>query len=169
MGLKEYNEKRDFSNTPEPTGDDASRSDTHRFVIQRHRARKLHYDLRLEIDGTLKSWAVPKGPSMNPADKRLAVRTEDHPLKYLHFHGTIPQGNYGAGDMIIWDSGSFDIDRSENDRGVLQQLQTGNLKLIFFGQKVRGRFRPGQNRGTRRQRKLAADQKGGHFFHRSFL
>ena len=140
MGLKEYNEKRDFSNTPEPTGDDASRSDTHRFVIQRHRARKLHYDLRLEIDGTLKSWAVPKGPSMNPADKRLAVRTEDHPLKYLHFHGTIPQGNYGAGDMIIWDSGSFDIDRSENDRGVLQQLQTGNLKLIFFGQKVRGRF-----------------------------
>lgn len=140
MGLEEYNKKRDFSKTPEPAGDDTSPTDAHRFVIQRHKARRLHYDLRLEIDGTLKSWAIPKGPSMNPADKRLAVRTEDHPLKYLHFHGTIPKGNYGAGDMIIWDVGTFDIDTSENDQGLLQQFQKGNLKLLFSGQKVKGRF-----------------------------
>lgn len=140
MGLKEYNEKRDFSKTPEPTGDDTSQASAHRFVIQRHKARKLHYDLRLEIDGTLKSWAVPKGPSMNPSDKRLAVRTEDHPLKYLHFHGTIPKGNYGAGDMMIWDAGIFDIDSSENDLGLLQQFRKGNLKLVFSGQKAKGHF-----------------------------
>ncbi|SDF08895.1 bifunctional non-homologous end joining protein LigD [Pricia antarctica] len=140
MVHKEYNDKRDFSKTPEPQGSDASATGSHRFVIQRHRARKLHYDLRLEIDGTLKSWAVPKGPSMNPNDKRLSVRTEDHPLKYLHFHGTIPKGNYGAGEMGIWDSGNFDIDTTENDLGALQQFQKGNLKLLMHGQKIKGRF-----------------------------
>jgi len=150
VGLKEYNEKRDFSKTPEPSGDDASQTDVHRFVVQRHQARKLHYDLRLEIDGSLKSWAVPKGPSMNPDDKRLAVRTEDHPLKYLHFQGTIPKGNYGAGDMGIWDSGTFDCDSSENHLGILQQFGKGNLKIIFSGQKIKGRFalvRTGERNG----------------------
>ncbi|NNE75451.1 MAG: ATP-dependent DNA ligase, partial [Pricia sp.] len=122
MNLEEYNRKRDFSKTPEPEGSIAKLSEMQRFVIQRHSARRLHYDLRLEINGTLKSWAIPKGPSMNPADKRLAVRTEDHPLKYLNFHGTIPKGNYGAGQMIIWDSGTFDIDRSEQDTTVAEQL-----------------------------------------------
>lgn len=150
LALEQYNKKRDFKKTPEPVGEMATESEAHRFVVQRHQARKLHYDLRLEIDGTLKSWAVPKGPSMNPADKRLAVRTEDHPLKYLHFHGTIPKGNYGAGDMIIWDSGTFDIDNSENSLGVLQQFRKGNMKLIFFGQNLKGRFalvRTGERNG----------------------
>ncbi len=140
MGLEEYNKKRDFKNTSEPRGDAISQTDTQRFVVQRHQARKLHYDLRLEINGSLKSWAVPKGPSMNPADKRLAIRTEDHPLKYLEFHGTIPKGNYGAGRMIIWDSGTFDIDRTEFDMSANSQIQKGNLKLILHGQKLKGHF-----------------------------
>lgn len=140
MGLEEYNKKRDFRNTPEPTGEAISKTGTNRFVIQRHQARALHYDLRLEINGTLKSWAVPKGPSMNPNDKRLAVRTEDHPIKYLHFHGTIPKGNYGAGEMIIWDSGFFEIDRRELDMPAHEQLAKGNLKLVFQGKKVKGNF-----------------------------
>ncbi len=140
MGLKEYNKKRDFSKTPEPSGAEISQTNTQRFVVQRHQARKLHYDLRLEINGTLMSWAVPKGPSMNPSDKRLAVRTEDHPLEYLDFQGTIPKGNYGAGKMIIWDSGSFDIDRRELDLSASDQFVKGNLKLIFQGKKLKGFF-----------------------------
>ncbi len=140
MNLKAYNEKRNFNNTPEPEGQVSQPSETFRFVIQRHAARRLHYDLRLEIDGTLKSWAVPKGPSMNPSDKRLAVRTEDHPIKYLHFQGTIPKGNYGAGEMNIWDSGTFEIDREASPTDVSQQLNKGNIKLIFHGDKILGRF-----------------------------
>ncbi|WP_373519503.1 DNA ligase D [Pricia sp.] len=140
MGLEEYNKKRNFTQTPEPSGGDIARTETQRFVVQRHQARKLHYDLRLEINGSLKSWAVPKGPSMNPSDKRLAVRTEDHPLKYLDFHGTIPKGNYGAGEMIVWDSGVFEIDRTELDLSANAQLLKGNLKIIFRGKKLRGHF-----------------------------
>ena len=140
MDLSKYNEKRDFSRTPEPVGEKGKKSRSQHFVVQRHQARRLHYDLRLEINGTLKSWAVPKGPSMNPRDKRLAVRTEDHPLKYLDFQGIIPQGNYGAGEMIIWDSGTFDIDRTESDISANAQLKKGNLKLIFHGDKIKGHF-----------------------------
>lgn len=140
MDLSQYKEKRDFSKTPEPEGKEGIESQTQRFVIQRHDARKLHYDLRLEINGTLKSWAVPKGPSMNPNDKRLAIRTEDHPLEYLDFHGTIPKGNYGAGEMIVWDTGIFDIDRSELDISANAQLLKGNLKIIFHGDKIKGHF-----------------------------
>ncbi|MBC8770066.1 DNA ligase D [Arenibacter sp. BSSL-BM3] len=140
MDLSEYNRKRNFAKTPEPEGGIDSSSRLQRFVIQRHVARKLHYDLRLQIDGTLKSWAVPKGPSMNPSDKRLAVRTEDHPIEYLNFHGVIPKGNYGAGEMIIWDSGVFDIDETDKTSEIHQQLLDGNLKLIFHGQKIKGRF-----------------------------
>lgn len=150
MDLQEYNRKRDFNTTPEPEGEEDSDADLHRFVVQRHKARKLHYDLRLEIDGTLKSWAVPKGPSMNPHDKRLAVRTEDHPLKYLAFHGTIPKGNYGAGKMDIWDAGTFEIDRAELDMPAGQQMTEGNLKLIFHGKYLKGRFalvRTGERQG----------------------
>ena len=140
MELSEYNKKRDFAKTPEPEGEGKSRLNAQRFVIQRHQARALHYDLRLEIGGTLKSWAIPKGPSMNPNDKRLAVRTEDHPIAYLDFHGTIPKGNYGAGTMIIWDSGTFEVDRTEIDLPAQEQLATGNLKLMFFGKFVKGKF-----------------------------
>ncbi len=140
MDLQEYNKKRDFNTTPEPIGDEVSDADLQRFVVQRHKARKLHYDLRLEINGTLKSWAVPKGPSMNPDDKRLAVRTEDHPLKYLSFRGIIPKGNYGAGEMSIWDNGTFEINREELDMPAGEQLVKGNLKLIFYGKYLKGHF-----------------------------
>ena len=140
MSLKKYYNKRNFDNTPEPKGELQPVSKNQRFVIQRHAASRLHYDLRLEIDGTLKSWAIPKGPSMNPKDKRLAVRTEDHPIEYLTFQGTIPKGNYGAGNMIIWDSGTFEIDTSETDKPLIEQLTVGNIKLNFYGIKIRGRF-----------------------------
>ena len=140
MNLDEYNRKRNFKDSPEPEGGHSVRTDLHRFVVQRHKARKLHYDLRLEIDGTLKSWAVPKGPSMNPNDKRLAVRTEDHPLEYLTFQGSIPKGNYGAGNMQIWDHGTFSIDRSEIDLPASAQLTKGNLKLIMNGKNLLGKF-----------------------------
>src|SRR5690554_7899031 len=107
MGLDEYIKKRDFSKTPESEAKVKKGAGPLKFVVQRHNARRLHYDLRLEMDGVLKSWAVPKGPSLNPEDKRLAVQTEDHPVKYLTFQGNIPKGNYGAGEMQIWDTGKI--------------------------------------------------------------
>lgn len=139
MSLEDYKKKRDFDNTPEPEGI-LGTEDLHRFVIQRHQARRLHYDLRLEIDGVLKSWAVPKGPSMNPEDKRLAIMTEDHPVKYLQFHGIIPKGNYGAGIMDIWDQGTFKILESKEGKNPLKQLEKGDLKIEFHGDKIKGSF-----------------------------
>ena len=106
--LKKYNEKRDFSKTPEPSGIEKEKSSKELiFVIQKHHARNLHYDMRLERDGVLKSWAIPKGPPSEPGIKRLAVATEDHPLGYEDFEGEIPEGNYGAGKVKIWDKGSY--------------------------------------------------------------
>ena len=139
MSLEDYKRKRDFENTPEPAGKLGTQN-LHRFVIQRHQARRLHYDLRLEIDGVLKSWAVPKGPSMHPDDKRLAIMTEDHPIEYLDFYGIIPKGNYGAGTMDIWDQGKFRILESKEGKDPLVQLEKGDLKVEFFGEKIKGSF-----------------------------
>ncbi|MGB3774169.1 MAG: DNA polymerase ligase N-terminal domain-containing protein, partial [Leeuwenhoekiella sp.] len=139
MGLDEYNAKRKFDSTSEPQGEQNT-DHQKRFVIQRHDARKLHYDLRLEMDGVLKSWAVPKGPSMNPSDKRLAIHTEDHPVKYLNFEGNIPKGNYGAGNMQIWDSGSYTVLPAENITEGSEQIDCGDLKIRFSGDKLKGDF-----------------------------
>jgi bifunctional non-homologous end joining protein LigD len=144
MPLKEYQRKRKFEKTPEPTGHEETRSRRGgeaqaegRFVVQKHAARRLHYDLRLEIDGTLKCWAVPKGPTLDPTEKRLAVMTEDHPLKYLYFEAVIPEGNYGAGTMIVWDTGLY---RLEDGLPAGQQVERGELKFSLEGQKLRGSF-----------------------------
>ncbi len=139
MALDDYIKKRKFNTTPEPKGE-VDKDNAHRFVIQRHQARRLHYDLRLEMEGVLKSWAVPKGPSMNPSDKRLSIMTEDHPVKYLSFHGTIPKGNYGAGVMDIWDEGTFKVLESEEGMDPVKQLEKGDLKIEFFGKKIKGSF-----------------------------
>jgi len=134
--LKEYKEKRRFSDTPEPRGKVKASKGSH-FVVQEHHARRLHYDFRLEIDGVLKSWAVPKGPSLNPSDKRLAIQTEDHPLEYGKFRGEIPAGHYGAGQVSIWDNGTFEM---EGNLSASEQLARGELKLVLHGRKLAGSF-----------------------------
>ena len=140
MGLDEYIQKRNFSNTPEPGAEVEKKGDHLRFVVQRHRATRLHYDLRLEMEGVLRSWAVPKGPSMNPEDKRLAINTEDHPIKYLTFHGTIPKGNYGAGEMSIWDQGTYEAAGGGGEKELIRMWKKGDLKIRFSGTKLRGTF-----------------------------
>ena len=136
MPLDEYRRKRDFSETPEPRGGAGRRrrtADPLRFCVQKHLASRLHYDLRLEHDGELLSWAVPKGPSLNPADKRMAVRTEDHPLDYGDFEGVIPSG-YGAGVVMLWDCGTWTPAAGDVD-GALAQ---GDLKFVLDGYKLKG-------------------------------
>lgn len=140
MGLDVYKSKRDFSKTPEPQSGKPVKGHPLRFVIQRHEARRLHYDLRLEMEGVLKSWAVPKGPSLDPKDKRLAMMTEDHPIDYLTFMGVIPKGNYGAGRMTIWDRGTYTPAEGKTEKDLLKQLKKGDLKLNFDGEKINGKF-----------------------------
>ncbi len=164
--LAEYRTKRDFSRTAEPSGDaprDEVRgpSGDHRFVVQRHRARRLHYDVRLELDGVLVSWAVPKGPSLDPAAKRLAVHVEDHPIEYFDFEGVIPRGEYGGGDVIVWDWGTW---RPLKDTDPASDLAKGELMVELTGEKLRGEFvfiRSGSDRSGKEQW-LMFHRKGEH-------
>src|ERR1700674_2178119 len=135
--LQEYRRKRHFQRTPEPPPDRKAASEDDTFVVQKHAARRLHYDFRLTIDGVLKSWAVPKGPSLNPADKRMAVQTEDHPMSYADFEGIISPGNYGAGTVMVWDRGRF---RVEGQHGAKEQLDRGEIKFRLTGEKLSGSF-----------------------------
>ena len=135
--LEEYRRKRRFDRTPEPSSPKAVPQFEGTFVVQKHAARRLHYDFRLAVDGVLKSWAVPKGPSLNPADKRMAVQTEDHPMSYANFEGNIPAGNYGAGTVMVWDRGRF---RVEGQRGAKEQLEHGEIKFKLAGEKLSGGF-----------------------------
>jgi bifunctional non-homologous end joining protein LigD len=135
--LDVYRRKRDFTRTPEPAGAVAPGAGDRRFVVQRHRASRLHYDLRFEIDGVLVSWAVPKGPTLDPAVRRLAMHVEDHPLEYLHFEGAIPSGEYGGGDVIVWDTGTWEPVHTEDPAAALQQ---GELHAEVHGEKLHGRL-----------------------------
>jgi DNA ligase D-like protein (predicted 3'-phosphoesterase) len=148
--LSEYERKRDFSKTAEPSGKKKARGKKTkarrrhpRFTIQKHSATSLHYDLRLEVDGVLASWAVPKGPSLDPRDKRLAMRTEDHPMDYLEFEGVIPKGEYGGGPVIVWDRGVFQ-NISETKSGkpmkLSEAIEKGDVKFFLLGEKVKGAY-----------------------------
>jgi len=144
MALTLYNKKRNFKETSEPSGKLKKSASKLEFVVQRHKASRLHYDFRLEMDGVLKSWAVPKGPSLNPKDKRLAMMVEDHPYDYKNFKGVIPEGNYGAGIVEIWDNGMYaDIGNSSKEaaeKKLKSGLKAGNLKFRLFGKKLKGEF-----------------------------
>jgi bifunctional non-homologous end joining protein LigD len=155
MSLKEYRSKRNFTETPEPEGR-PRRNHRNIFVVHKHDASRLHYDFRLAINGVLVSWAVPKGPSMNPADKRLAIRTEDHPLEYARFEGVIPEGQYGAGTVMVWDTGSYE----PLDGKPSEQLARGKIDVVLHGMKLRGGFtllRPGMV--SQRERWLLVKQR----------
>ena len=146
MSLATYNKKRDFKQTSEPTGSKGNAAESRLvFVIQRHKASHLHYDFRLEMEGVLKSWAVPKGPSLNPVDKRLAMMVEDHTYDYKDFAGDIPEGNYGAGIVEIWDSGYYTsleekANTSQDEKVLRAGLASGNLKIKMYGKKLKGEF-----------------------------
>lgn len=135
--LNKYREKRDFSKTSEAQTNDAENSDTLRFVVQHHAASSDHYDFRLEWNGVLLSWAVPKGPSFNPRDKRLAVKVEDHPFTYRNFEGTIPEGQYGGGTVMIWDEGFWE---PLTDEGIDNSLKDGHLKFTLNGERLKGNW-----------------------------
>ena len=139
MSLKEYVRKRNFEDTPEPAPKDIvpKKKSTGRYFVQRHDATRLHYDFRLEIDGTLKSWAVPKGPTLIPLHKSLAMMVEDHPIDYGDFEGNIPEGNYGAGSVMLWDRGHFEL--VGDDPGAVQ-MKRGDLKFRLDGVKLKGEF-----------------------------
>jgi DNA ligase D-like protein (predicted 3'-phosphoesterase) len=140
--LQHYRKKRDFRKTPEPRGDQRQPGTEPIFVIQKHQARTLHYDFRIEVNGVLKSWAVPKGPSTDPREKRLALPTEDHPLDYADFEGTIPEDEYGAGAVIVWDIGTYRNLKDEGPEPVSmeQALEQGHVTIWVEGRKLRGGY-----------------------------
>jgi len=137
MSLERYQQKRDFAKTPEPAGAPQPSDGPPRFVIQRHRARRLHYDFRLEVDGVLASWAVPKGVTLDPSVRHLAVHVEDHPMEYELFEGVIPGGEYGSGDVIVWDRGTFELHK---DPDPATAIANGEVHAELFGEKVKGRI-----------------------------
>ena len=153
--LRSYRGKRDFDRTSEPRGG-GSRSGGPIFVIQKHAARSVHYDFRLEVDGVLKSWAVPKGPSTDPREKRLAMPTEDHPLAYGDFEGTIPEGEYGAGAVIVWDTGPYRnlTTRDGEEMPVAEALSRGHATVWLEGRKLRGGYALTRIGGDGRERWL---------------
>ncbi|CAA9888715.1 3'-phosphoesterase [Candidatus Methylobacter favarea] len=143
MTLEEYRQKRNFKKSPEPQGKAANDAGKLIFVVQRHKASRLHYDFRLEMEGVLKSWAIPKGPSLNPADKRLAMMVEDHPYDYKDFQGLIPAGNYGAGIVEIWDQGNYTASENSGkdaEKQLVKALKAGHLKITLRGNKLKGEF-----------------------------
>lgn len=144
MSLKNYQRKRKFNKTPEPKGREKKGRGALKFVVHMHRATRMHYDLRLEIDGVFKSWAVPKGPSLNPLDQRLAVFVEDHPLDYGKFEGVIPKGNYGAGAVLLWDTGTYversSTDRQQSEKAMAKGLEKGHITFVLNGKKLKGEF-----------------------------
>lgn len=167
MGLKEYQQKRNFSETAEPKGHHTIRHSTAlEFVIQEHHASHLHYDFRLEVEGVLKSWAVPKGPSLDPSEKRLAVQVEDHPFEYRTFEGTIPEGNYGAGAVKIWDAGTYTAagatSRQESESLMLKGLKEGHLNFILHGHKLRGAYSLIRLRGNQGKQWLLIKKRDEH-------
>src|SRR3954454_4449448 len=138
--LAEYRRKRDFTRTAEPKGGRAASKQKLAFVIQKHAASHLHYDLRLELDGVMKSWAVPKGPSLDPAVRRLAMQVEDHPIEYNKFEGTIPQGEYGGGTVMLWDRGTYGFGGTDPDpiEGLRRGYAKGDLKFVLDGKRLKG-------------------------------
>jgi DNA ligase D-like protein (predicted 3'-phosphoesterase) len=140
--LNAYHSRRDFVRTPEPPGGGSRKGGRPIFVIQKHAARRLHYDFRIEVDGVLKSWAVPRGPSTDPREKRLAVPTEDHPLDYADFEGVIPQGEYGGGTVMVWDTGTYVNIREADGRQVPMErcIEEGHIAIRLQGKKLQGGY-----------------------------
>lgn len=141
--FSEYGDERDPHYGPEPPGYHSPRCGVRRFVVQKHAARRLHYDFRFEADGVLKSWAVPRRPSANRRDKRLAIRTEDHPIEYADFEGTIPEGQYGVGTVIVWDAGTYDNrtkDNTGNEIPLTEAIERGHLAVFLHGHKLIGGY-----------------------------
>ncbi len=144
MSLAKYNRKRKFNETPEPKGKETKTKGTLHFVVQKHAATRLHYDFRLEHKGVLLSWAVPKGPSMKLGEKHLAMMVEDHPIDYMKFEGTIPEGNYGAGTVMVWDFGNYLAlgakSVAESEKMIAHGLKKGEIKVVLNGKKLKGGF-----------------------------
>jgi DNA ligase D-like protein (predicted 3'-phosphoesterase) len=141
--LRKYQEKRDFRRTPEPSGGAGEPSERPTLVIQKHDATSLHYDFRLEVDGVLKSWAVPKGPSTDPSVKRLAIPTEDHPLEYADFEGVIPEGEYGAGSVLVWDTGPYRnllAEKEDETASMEKSINEGKVEIRLEGEKLQGGY-----------------------------
>src|SRR6056297_1778674 len=145
MSTKDYRSKRDFDKTGEPRGSSDHKSSKQPcFVIQKHDASTLHYDFRIEVDGVLKSWAVPKGPSTDPGEKRLAIPIEDHPLEYADFEGVIPEDQYGGGTVLVWDRGSYENIKKNEDgdhaKSVSKQIEDGHVTIRLKGEKIKGGY-----------------------------